>query len=151
MMQRFWDRVAMGGPDECWEWQGTRTRNGYGQIGINGKIIYTHRLAYTLSVGDPAGLIVCHHCDNPPCCNPAHLYGGTRAMNSHDMVVRGRCRSRGLPGDTNGAAKLKESDVIDIRKQAADGVPQRTIAAQYGVHQSMVYLIAKRKKWQHIP
>ena len=79
----------------CWEFQGARARFGYGLIseGPRGKVRQhvTHRLAYSLWVQPiPDGLLVCHKCDNPPCCNPAHLFTGTHADNNRDAEAKGR-------------------------------------------------------------
>jgi hypothetical protein len=77
---------------DCWHWQGPLTPSGYGCIQyVTGEKALAHRVAYELFVGPiPEGLFACHHCDNPPCCNPNHLYAGTPADNSRDMVARGR-------------------------------------------------------------
>lgn len=89
---------------ECWEWQGTRLPSGYGRIGIAGKgqgvTDLTHRVAYRIANGEiPPGMEVCHTCDNPPCCNPDHLFLGTHADNMRDMSAKGRAhRQPNRPG-----------------------------------------------------
>ena len=89
MAKQFWARVdTSGGPDACWPWQGARLPRGYGKMTGAG---YAHRIAWELENGPvPAGMYVCHHCDNPPCCNPAHLFTGDAAANNADMDAKGR-------------------------------------------------------------
>lgn len=98
---RFWPKVdKSAGPDACWIWTASRTAFGYGRILVSPKYVtHAQRVAYELCIGPiPAGLIVRHKCDNPPCCNPAHLELGTNADNSRDMVARGRAAT----GSRNG-------------------------------------------------
>lgn len=75
----------------CVEWMGCRDKDGYGKIYVNGKHTRCHVLSYLLFVGDvPKGMFVCHHCDNPSCINPKHLFVGTHTANMHDMLKKGR-------------------------------------------------------------
>jgi hypothetical protein len=91
-MRRFLDKVNQDGPNGCWEWTAARTAKGYGcfRFGSRGSA-RAHRVAYELFVGPiPDGLLVCHHCDNPSCVNPDHLYVGTQKQNRQDAVLRNR-------------------------------------------------------------
>jgi len=91
--QRFWQRVALTADDtRCWEWQGNKTKLGYGTVGRDGKTIAIHRIAWELGNGRPPKpeLDVLHSCDNPSCVNPKHLREGTAYDNTMDMVTRGR-------------------------------------------------------------
>lgn len=86
--RRFTASFLLGDSDQCWEWRGYRTIKGYGSIGAGE---FAHRVAYELLVGPiPPKLYVLHHCDNPPCVNPSHLFLGTIADNNRDMVEKGR-------------------------------------------------------------
>jgi hypothetical protein len=90
-LQRFWAKVAVG--PGCWEWT-AGTQYGYGRFVLGGRTFKAHRLSYEISVGViPDGLKVLHHCDNPPCVNPAHLFVGTHADNVRDREAKGRGNS----------------------------------------------------------
>lgn len=92
---RFWRQVVRSAT--CWEWTGVRTAKGYGRVSIAGRYIYVHRVSWEWHRGPiPPGLLVLHHCDNPPCVRPDHLWLGTMLDNVRDMDSKGRRKSRGL-------------------------------------------------------
>lgn len=78
----------------CLVWIRGKTTDGYGSVCINGKMDKTHRVAWTLAYGPiPSGMCVCHHCDNPPCCEPTHLFLGTHSDNMRDRQIKGRTKN----------------------------------------------------------
>jgi hypothetical protein len=152
--ERFWAKVDRRGPDDCWEWTGTKTRKGYGQIRVAGHNMQAHRVSYELNVGPiTAGLFACHRCDNPPCVNPGHLFLGTAADNSSDMVARGRTRAGGYfaKGSARSNAKLTEHDVITILERLARGDSHSTLGRRFGIAPSLISGIATGKRWRHVP
>jgi hypothetical protein len=93
--ERLWKKVLKGGPDECWPWQGSCNIKGYGQISIEGRPRTVTRVIWKLLYQDiPPGIHLLHRCDNPPCCNPAHLFLGTPKDNTQDMMRKGRNRNK---------------------------------------------------------
>lgn len=151
--ERFWKLVdKSAGPLACWPWLGRRIeeRGGYGIFWLPGRgTAGTHRVAVMLSTGnDPGALEVLHGCDNPPCCNPAHLTVGTHADNMKDMISKGR---RNVRGEHNGAAKLTAGQVRIIRDEYAAGrADQAGLAKQFGVDQTLVSQIVRRLVWKHV-
>ncbi len=144
--KRFWAKVIQG-PD-CWLWTGGTNGLGYGRI--DGQ--YAHRLSYTWSYGPIRdGLDICHHCDNPRCVRPDHLFAGTAAENTADMVKKGRlCVSPSL-GEQHGMAKLTNAIVLAIRAQAPTTRAEYTVLGrQYGVDWTTIGKITRRASWRHI-
>ncbi len=117
-------------------------RDGYVQRRVDGKLIYAHRWAWTEAYGSiPAGLCVCHACDNRACINVAHLFLGSPADNTRDMVAKGRAR---------GPAKLAVADVVAIRAAAVGGPAQGVIARRYGISRSTVNAILRGRRWRQV-
>lgn len=149
----FWAKVQKSGPDDCWPWTRKRNSDGYGLFarrGFGQKGLprwYAHRMAWALAKGDPGEMCVLHSCDNPPCCNPAHLFLGTRSDNNRDRDLKGRRRNGG-PG---GKKKLTAHDVREIRtRYSAGGVSQHRLGVEYGVHQTTILAVLRRKTWEHV-
>jgi len=132
--------------DECWEWRGNRNSSGYGRKGIKGASYSTHRLAWAWANGSiPRGMFVCHHCDNPPCVNPRHLFLGTPKDNSQDSARKGRHPD--VRGVKHPCHKLTEAQVLRIRDSKDI---QIILACRYGVSQNVISAIKRRKIWRHI-
>lgn len=174
---QFWARVNKSGPTvrpelgPCWMWDGGRNRAGYGQFSntlISSQM--AHRYSWTLTYGPiPDALFVLHHCDNPPCVNPGHLFLGTKSDNARDMLSKGRQilqvhPERAARGADNGhythpertpkgerhpLAKITEAQVHQIRELRKQGLFQREVAAALGIKRSMVSDVLNRT-WRHL-
>ena len=148
--ERFWAKVDVRGPDECWDWQGSLTAAGYGRVHAGGTTVLTHRFAYMLAKGiDPGDLFVCHHCDNRACCNAwgGHLFLGTAKDNHDDMVAKGRQ----LTGERCSWTKLTDHDVLAIRSLRAQGWTHQRIADEFGVSGAHVCSICSWNDRTHTP
>lgn len=152
---RFWEKVARGGPGQCWEWQGSRDELGYGffRVSHNENMRKAHRVAWELINGPiPQGQRVCHRCDNPPCCNPADLFLGTHAENMADRNLKGRStKGRVLHwGERSGrSAKLTLVQVEEIAATyAAGGISQSELGQRYGVSQTHIGRIVRGERWR---
>ncbi len=162
----FWSRIRQRG--ECWEWMGARGAGGYGTIGFKFhrmRIMATHRLAYALVHGGiPVGMFVCHHCDNPPCVRPSHLFLGTKADNTRDMWQKNRRQSDGhfltewalghpeliLRGERCPWSKLTRRQVDEIRQCYQHGrFSQRRLAKKYGVSHATINHIVNEITWKN--
>ena len=142
--ERFWSKVEKTGG--CWEWTGGRI-HGYGAFAVKRKPIRAHRYSYELHNGKvPKSLLVCHTCDVPSCVNPEHLFVGTHADNSADMVSKERQAHQ--RGELHPSSKLTDEDVLEIRSAA--GFYQRELAKKYGISRSHISMILHRKRWAHI-
>lgn len=145
-----WARIVVTEPTECWLWTGQTDKDGYGRGYFDDKKVRIHRLIWTVvNHRQPVGL-VCHTCDNPPCCNPFHLYDGTPTSNALDSVARGRARYTPHFGKDNGFSKLDDQSVTDIRWLCASGAVHREVAALFGISKALVSYITTRKYWRHV-
>jgi hypothetical protein len=131
--------------ESCHTWLGHGHQLDYGRVHIGqGRLVFAHRYVWQAIHGPiPDGMVVCHHCDNPPCVNPEHLFLGTQQENLDDM----RRKSRGAFGERNGQAKLRSDQIQPIRD---DPRPQATIASEYGVTVMAINRIKLGKAWTHV-
>jgi hypothetical protein len=183
----FWAKVNKDGPtmphmnSQCWVWTATKVSGGYGHFGVARKLFLAHRVSWMIANGPiPTGLLACHHCDNPSCVNPSHLFLGTSLDNARDKEKKGRGnQARGYAngaytkperrprGDAHGArlhpermargekignSKLTAAQVMEIRVlRDAGGMTLTQLGARFGVDHTLISLIARRKIWKHLP
>ena len=143
-------RLAVGAKrvGACLEWQGKINRGGYGEIKIFSKYHSIPRVVLRLSGGPlPPGIQACHRCDNRACIDEAHLFRGTQADNTADMVAKGRQPRTSFPGELNPRAKLSEQHVRDIRASAESG---RLIAKRLGISPTVVFKVRRKESWKHV-
>jgi HNH endonuclease len=173
-IERFWSKVHKA--DGCWLWTAARNKFGYGVFTGKGRVqLYSHRFSWKLHRGDiPEGSMVLHHCDNPPCVNPDHLFIGTAMDNMRDRHDKGRYATgeqswssthkdrlaRGLSngrhthpestrrGETHGCAKLSLAQVEEIRSLIAGGLTHRATGKIFGVDRSTITAISLGKNWR---
>lgn len=139
VLARFWSKVDVRRPGECWEWQNALNSNGYGIFRPSAGMgtVRAHRFAYIAVKGDLAPSDkVRHSCDNPMCCNPHHLLAGTQAQNVADMHERGRRKY---------SSRLTDADVLEVIRLARSGENYRNIAMRFGVSRAWVSDLATGK------
>lgn len=148
--ERFWGLVDRRGDDECWPWKKSTNPKGYGQFnvgrghatakGIKGVCQLTNRVAFELAFGAiPSGLDVLHQCDNPPCCNPRHLFVGTKADNMHDKISKGRSKRQ-----------LTKEQVVEIRRLAAEGATVAELSTMFDRMPYSVDAVIRRRTWRRV-
>lgn len=177
---RLWRHVTK--TDTCWLWNGATASKGYGYIsvGSSNRAVYAHRVTFEIAYGPiPDGMMVCHTCDNPLCVRNddegwyevsgilhprrGHLWLGTSADNTADMVAKGRS-GKGRPrihpivvppgiafGERHGLAKLTEQAVREIRAKYAEGTTTYArLSSEYGIDKATLSRIIHRKAWTHV-
>lgn len=144
LQARFWAKVAKGTPEECWPWQGYTKSSGHGLTSLQSMPIHAHRKAWVLTHGPIRGeFCVNHRCDNALCCNPAHLYLGTRAENVVDHFSKRSPESRG-----DGRPRLLgEAELEKLWERRRDGATLQECATEFGVHRATIarYITERRR------
>lgn len=148
---KFWSRVDIQGPEDCWEWTGYITDKGYGRIRVSkDEQVLAHVLAFDYSGGKlkKTKPHVLHRCDNRPCCNPAHLFAGTKAENNDDRDNKGRAAK----GFSNGKAKLTpELIALMVAEKNATGISYRKLGLKYNLKHTTVANALQGKTYQQMP
>lgn len=163
------DRTVLSRLDksgDCWLWTGATDHKGRGRVWYRGKIMLHHRAVWTILIGViPDGSMLCHHCDNPRCANPMHMYVGDAKSNVRDMISRGRHwlqanverakivgRSLGKSndwstGESNPKAKLSKDQAAHIR---ASGLSTKQLSEKFGVDRTTVQRIRRGASWPDV-
>lgn len=135
----------------CHVWTGATTTYGYGTLIVAGHRVRAHRLAWERANGPiPAGLFVLHHCDNPPCVKTesdgrwpdGHLFLGTKADNTRDMLAKGRNVFR---------SKITEAQALEIVRLRTQGISADQIAETFGISRDYIYGITRGRAWARLP
>ena len=157
LIRRFWKKVDVRGDDDCWEWTASTKGNGikhlYGQFYIKGyKMVRAHRVAWIIKNGKATeNLLVLHKCNNPLCCNPAHLYLGTASDNSRDAVRAGTHTGFKMRGENRPHNKLTKYDVLEMRRlYETRKISYGLLAKIFRINYSQAWRIVNRKRWKHI-
>lgn len=142
--QRFWEKVDRRGPNDCWLWTGAIS-GGYGSFNLRGKPTHAHRAAAILRGKRLSKeTCVCHICDNPRCCNPAHFFYGTVGDNNADRHAKGRSRGSSLSGESHPRARLNWAAVLDIRSKA---LTRSEYARKYGLRYGSIRDVELGRTW----
>lgn len=157
LRERFFDKINKSSDDSCWIWEGCRDSDGYGNFFLGDlegypRLAKAHRVSYAQHKGPfDQELLVCHHCDNPWCVNPDHLFLGTNQDNCDDKIRKGRNKCSVQVGSQNNASKLSEEDVLEI----VGFLPtfnNKEISKKFSgkVSHQQVSLIRRGKSWSHV-
>ena len=154
LLSRLWDHSTIDG--ECWVWHGSRLRNRYhvltyGQIRVNKKGLLVHQASWIEHNGSiQEGMKILHHCDNPPCWNPDHLFEGTLTDNMQDALAKGRLRFPNKRGEDHGQAQLTLDQVQQIKTLQHTGMRTIDIAHMLDQPYHRVWQIMRGRTWKHL-
>lgn len=147
-VESFWRQVVK--TESCWVWTGNKNKTGYGQYKMPGHSYRTHRASWQMAFGPiPKGMQVLHHCDNPSCVNPDHLFLGTHKDNMADCAAKGRIVLPNQVGENHSGHKLTEEEVRQI-KGLLNQCSHAQISKMYGISRSVVTRIALKQLWAHV-
>jgi hypothetical protein len=146
----LFERVDKTG--DCWIWTGAKTPEGYGMMRRGHGTRYAHRIVVEMVYGPiPDGMYACHHCDNPPCVRPDHLFIGTPQDNVRDMHAKGRGTWPIRFGSENSFAVLTESVVMEMRRLSSEGVATAEIARRFNQNEGTTAHAIAGTTWGHLP
>lgn len=150
---RHIDKTPGHGPDgECWVWTGTSRGVGYGAFKVRqGLVMDSHRLAWLIAHDTdelPAGIQVCHRCDNRACVRVSHLFIGTRSDNMRDCAAKGRLNS--TCGESHPTATLTEDMIREGRRRFVNGETYKSLALEFGVDRSALRKAMRGEAWKHV-
>jgi hypothetical protein len=143
----FWPNVITGPRDTCWHWRKSVGSSDYGVLSWRGRAIPAHRVSLALALGRdiPDGAFVCHHCDNPRCFNPHHLFLGTHKDNMQDKARKGRTPK--FNGDKGPRCKLTMEQAMQARYLRKTGVSAKQLAVQFGISLSSIKTLLANKSY----
>ena len=150
-IDRFWSYVDKNGPivraelGPCWTWAGPVDSHGYGQLVWNGRLTLATHVSLEVAGRPLKERCALHRCDNPPCPNPDHLFGGTHKDNYDDMISKGRGVRR--RGTESGRAKIDEDDAAEIRVSRESSLP---LSIRYGLSRPQICNIKRGTSWTHV-
>lgn len=145
VLERFWRLVTK--TETCWRWMGYRNKFGHGRIGVGHELFMAHRFSWCIHNGEiPAKMCVLHHCDNPECVNPSHLFLGTRADNNSDRDAKGR----GAKGEKMNRGVLTVEKVKEIKRRLANNESHAHIATSLSISTRNVKHILHGDSWKHV-
>jgi hypothetical protein len=140
--ERFWSKVDKTG--ECWLWTASRNASGYGYFQLRPHTNRANRAAWILTNGAiPAGMVVCHSCDNPPCVRPDHLFLGTNTENRHDSMLK----RRHAHGTRHHSARFTDDEVRAVRSSTEQTM---VLAARFGVSDVTIRNIRSGRLYKHL-
>lgn len=136
--------------DGCWLWTRSKTGGGYGVTTYKGKTTSSHRVSWEETYGPvPEGLFVLHRCDNPPCCNPAHLFLGTHLDNMRDKTLKNR--NNAARGEKSGKSILTDDNVTQMRRLRNQGYTLKMLGDRFKISMSTVSIVCRGHTWRHVP